>query len=312
LLAVIGPTGAGKTALAIELAETLGGELIGCDALQIYRRFDVGTAKPSAEERARVPHHLVDELDPEDDFTLARFVRRAEQVIESVCARGAQPIVVGGTGMYLRGLLHGIVPAPRVDPALRRRIREMQERRGETAMHRWLQRIDPASAARLEPGDRQRVGRALEWWCVSRTRWSERLEMQGTWAVQEERYRCLKLGLDADREWLRPRLEQRVERFFAAGLVEEVRSLLDSGVSPKCNAFQAIGYREVAQALRGGDAMGPVIDRVKINTRRYAKRQRTWFRKEPGVVWLDASASRTTLRAAALDAWARFKRQTVI
>ncbi len=179
-------------------------------------------------------------------------------------------------------------------------------------MHRWLQRVDPESAARLKSGDRQRVGRALEWWLVSRTRWSERLEKEGTWADQDERYRCLKLGLDAKPEWLKPRLEQRVERFFAAGLVEEVRSLLASGVSPECNAFQAIGYREVAQALRDGGAMGDVVDRVKIHTRRYAKRQRTWFRKEPGVVWLDASGSRSTLRAAGLDAWARFRRETAI
>lgn len=259
-----------------------------------------------------MPHHLVDELDPEDDFTLARFVRRAERAVESVCSRGAQPILVGGTGMYLRGLLRGIVPAPDVDPELRRRLREMHERRGEGAMHRWLARVDPESAARLEPGDRQRVGRALEWWVVSRTRWSERLELQGTWAAQEERYRCLKLGLDADPEWLKPRLEQRVERFFAAGLVEEVRSLLASGVSPECNAFQGIGYREIAQAIGDGGRGEDVIDRVKIHTCRYAKRQRTWFRKEPGVIWLDAAGSHSTLRAAGLDAWARFRRQTVI
>jgi len=251
-------------------------------------------------------------LDPEDDFTLARFVGRAERVLESVCGRGAQPILVGGTGMYLRGLLRGIVPAPEVDPALRQRLREMHERRGDQAMHRWLERVDPDSAARIEPGDRQRVGRALEWWLASRTRWSEFLESQGTWSNQVERYRCLKLGLDADPEWLNPRLERRVDRFFAAGLVEEVRSLLDSGVSPECNAFQAIGYREVAHALRAGHSMEDVIDRVKIHTRRYAKRQRTWFRKEPGVVWLDASDSPSAVLTAGLDAWARFKQQSSI
>lgn len=256
-----------------------------------------------------MPHHLVDELDPEDNFTLARFVRRAERAIESIRARGAQPILVGGTGMYLRGLLRGIVPAPEIDPALRRRLREMHERRGESAMHRWLQRVDPESAARLAPGDRHRVAHALEWWLVSRTRWSERLEKLGTWAGREERYRCLKLGLDAGSEWLKPKLEQRVEQFFAAGLVEEVRSLLASGVSPECNAFRAIGYREVARALLDGGPMEEVIDRVKIHTRRYAKRQRTWFRQEPGVVWLDASCSRAALRVAALDAWTRFSRR---
>ena len=259
-----------------------------------------------------MPHHLVDELEPQDDFNLARFVGRAERALESVCRRGAQPILVGGTGMYLRGLLCGIVPAPEIDPALRGRLRRIQDRRGDRAMHRWLQRVDAESAARLEPGDRQRVARALEWWLASRTRWSARLESQGTWTEQAERYRCLKLGLDADPEWLNPRLVQRVERFFAAGLVQEVRSLLADGVSPECNAFQAIGYREVAQALSEGGSMEAVIDRVKIHTRRYAKRQRTWFRKERGVVWLDASGSGSALRAKALDAWASFRRQAAI
>ena len=303
---MVGPTGTGKTALALELAEEIHGELIGCDALQVYRRFDIGTAKPSARERGRVPHHLIDELDPEEDFTLARFVRRAQRAIEDVHTRGAQPIVVGGTGMYLRGLLRGIVTAPEVDPALRRRLRELADRRGEHAMHRWLRRVDPASASRVEPGDRHRVGRALEWWVSSRTRWSERLETHGTWDSGQERFNCLKIGLDAKPEWLRHRLDQRVEGFFSAGLVDEVRELLESGVSRTCNAFRAIGYREVAEALQNPDAEVEVIDRVKIHTRRYARRQRTWFRQEPGIVWLDASSSRRELRDAALDAWARF------
>ena len=312
LLAVVGPTGAGKTALAIELAEALGGELIGCDALQLYRRFDIATAKPSAAERARVPHHLVDILEPEDRFTLSRFVRHAERALETVRARASQPILVGGTGMYLRGFLRGIVPAPEIDPSLRRRIGEIRERRGETAMHRWLRRVDPDSALRIEPADRQRVGRALEWWLASGTRWSERLESQGTWTAKTERFRCLKLGLDADPAWLNPRLEQRVERFFAAGLVDEVRALLASGVSPECSAFQAIGYREVAHALGDGSSMTDVIERVKVHTRRYAKRQRTWFRKEPGVVWLDASVPASSLLAAGLDAWARFEPESAV
>lgn len=280
--------------------------------MQIYRRFDVATAKPSAAERSRVPHHLVDELNPEDDFTLARFVDRAERAIESIQGRGAQAILVGGTGMYLRGLLRGIVPAPTIEPALRHRLEAMRHRRGDAAMVRWLRRVDPESAARLEPADRQRVGRALEWWVASRTRWSERLEDMGTWAGTKERFRCLKLGLAAAPEWLNPRLARRVDRFFADGLADEIRALLASGVSPECNAFQAIGYREVARALRTGSSMDDAVDLVKIHTRRYAKRQRTWFRKEPGVVWLDASASRTELRARGLDVWARFMREPAI
>ena len=179
-------------------------------------------------------------------------------------------------------------------------------------MHRWLERVDPDSAARIAPADRQRVVRALEWWLASRTRWSERLESEGTWTAGVERYRCLKIGLDAAPEWLNPRLEQRVDGFFAAGLVDEVRLLLASGVSPECNAFQAIGYREVAQALREDGSMEEAIDRVKIHTRRYAKRQRTWFRREPGIVWLDASASPDVLLARGLDLWERFKQRAAI
>ncbi len=280
--------------------------------MQVYRRFDIATAKPTAEERARVPYHLVDELDPAEDFTLARFIERAEELLVAIRGRGAQPILVGGTGMYLRGLLRGIVPAPDIDPALRRRLAAMHERRGDRAMHRWLSRVDPDSAERIGPGDRQRVGRALEWWVASGSRWSERLDTQGTWGATGERYRCLKLGLDAAVEWLAPRIEQRVERFFADGLVEEVQGLLAAGVSPECNAFQAIGYREVAEALRGGGSMDEVIDRVKIHTRQYAKRQRTWFRKEPGIVWLDARAAPESLLASGLDVWTKFVRQSAI
>ncbi len=179
-------------------------------------------------------------------------------------------------------------------------------------MHRWLAKVDPDSAARIGPADRQRVGRALEWWIVARSRWSERLDSQGTWSGAGERYRCLKLGLDAPADWLTPRIEERVDRFFANGLVEEVRNLLASGVSPECNAFQAIGYREVAQALRDGTSMDDVIERVKIHTRQYAKRQRSWFRKEPGVVWLDATAAQQSLLASGLGAWARFVREHAV
>ena len=308
LLAVVGPTGTGKTALALDLAEVLDAELIGCDALQLYREFDVATAKPSAAERRRAPYHLVDVQDPRRDFTLARYVALAERTLRETRRRGRQPILVGGTGMYLRGLLRGVVSAPAVDPAIRSRLKAMRERRGERAMHRWLARVDPASAARIAPADRQRVGRALEWWVTSRTRWSDRLERSGTWADDEERFRCLKIGLDGDRDWLAARLAARVERFFAAGLVEEVEMLMASGVSTDANAFKAIGYREVAEALHEGRSTDGLIERVQVATRRYAKRQRSWFRQESGIVWLDASDSTESLRRAALDAWEAFCR----
>jgi tRNA dimethylallyltransferase len=306
LLAVVGPTGTGKTALAIHLAHALDAELIGCDALQVYRGFDVATAKPTSAERAAVPHHLVDVQDPGNDFTLARFVALAERCIRETRRRGRQPILVGGTGMYLRGLLRGIVHAPEVDARLRERLKAIRARRGDPAMHRWLARIDPASAERLAPADAQRVNRALEWWITSGVRWSDHLAETGTWEGRRERFRCLKIGLDGERDWLWARLEARVEGFFAAGLVEEVRSLLAAGISPDRNAFKAIGYREVVEAVRSGGPTEDLVQRVQFATRRYARRQRKWFLREPDIVWLDASVGAEELTRQALAAWERF------
>jgi len=265
LLAVVGPTGTGKTALAIHLAHALDAELIGCDALQVYRGFDVATAKPTSAERAAVPHHLVDVQDPGKDFTLARFVALAERCIRETRRRGRQPILVGGTGMYLRGLLRGIVHAPEVDARLRERLKAIRARRGDPAMHRWLARIDPASAERLAPADAQRVNRALEWWITSGVRWSDHLAETGTWEGRRERFRCLKIGLDGERDWLWARLEARVEGFFA-----------------------------------------DLVQRVQFATRRYARRQRKWFLREPDIVWLDAAVGAEELTRQALAAWERF------
>ncbi len=304
---MLGPTGTGKSELAMALAGRIDGELIGCDALQVYRGFDVATAKPSVEARRRVRHHLVDEVDPGTDFTLADFVRRAEAAIAEIAARGRQPIVVGGTGLYLRGLLLGIVDAPPRDEALRARLRRAARRRGAPSLHRWLARRDPASAHRVAPGDTQRVVRALELALTGELTWSERLEGEGTWAGGRERYRALKIGLDADRETLGPRLDARVDRFFRAGLVAEVRALLEQGVPRTANAFKGIGYREVLAAIESGRPGDEARAEVAKNTRRYAKRQRTWFRKEPDIVWLDAALPAKTLIDLAMRHWRDFR-----
>ena len=271
------------------LAERLKGEIVGCDALQVYRGFDVATAKPSLEDRGRVPYHLVDVVDPWLDFSVADYVHMADRVIGEIAGRGRVPLVVGGTGMYLRGLLRGIVPAPARDPALRERLYGMAARRGWSRLHRWLGRLDPGSARRLAPADRQRVVRALEVALAGRGTWSETLRGEGTWDDGAERYPCLKIGLDLDRGVHARRLEARVETYFRAGLVEEVRVLLAQGIPAGANAFKAIGYREVLAALLRGEDPEKSRDEVQKNTRRFAKRQRTWFRKEPGVVWLDAA-----------------------
>lgn len=271
------------------MAERVGGEIIGCDALQVYRDFDAATAKPAAEERLRVRHHLVDFVDPRRDYTLADYVRDADAAIADINARRATPIVVGGTGLYLRGLMKGIVEAPARDEKLRARLRDVTARHGSPRLHRWLSALDPVSAARLAPADAQRVIRAIELALAGGRSWSERLEREGTWKRAPERYATLKIGMDLERAELHQRIEARVKRFFERGLVEEVRDLLARCVPPTANAFKAIGYREVLAALIAGRDPLEVRDDVVRATRRYSKRQRTWFRREPGILWLDAA-----------------------
>jgi tRNA dimethylallyltransferase len=227
-------------------------------------------------------------VDPRRDFNMADYVREAERIINDICSRGLLPIVAGGTGMYLRGLLRGIVDAPARDRRLRERLRAVAGRRGTPSLHRWLARRDPASADRLAPGDTQRVVRALELALSGDATWSERLRSEGSWADGSERYRALKIGLDLEKGALNGRIDDRVVGFMKAGLVEEIERLLSEGVPPDANAFKAIGYREVLASR--GPAFDPesVTEEIRRNTRRYAKRQRTWFRKEPGVIWLDA------------------------
>jgi len=292
------------------LAERIGAEIVGCDALQVYRGFDVATAKPTVEERRQVPHHLVDAIDPRTDYSVADYVGEAESVVADIEARGRVPLIVGGTGMYLRGFLRGIVDAPPRDDALRRRLRSMASRFGSARLHRWLSGLDPVSAGRLAPRDTQRVVRALEISLSGGSSWSRRLAERGTWATGRERYRCLKFGLEMDRARLVERIERRVDRFFEAGLVDEVRDLLRRGVPPTANAFKAIGYREVLAAIRSGDDPESVREAVKRATRQYSKRQRTWFRKEPAVEWVDASADRQGVADELAKRWRRLSETT--
>jgi tRNA dimethylallyltransferase len=286
----------------VRVAERIGGEIVGCDALQVYRGLDAATAKPTAEQRGRVPHHLVDVVDPGTPFSLGAYVKLAEEAIAGIDARGGTPLVVGGTGMYLRGLLRGVVAAPAGDPALRERLRRLASRFGSPRLHRWLARLDPPSAKRLPPADAQRVTRALEGVLAGRP-WSRALEEGGTWGAVTERYASLKIALDLPRDVHAARLEARVAGFFAAGLVREVRGLLASGLSPGAGALKAIGYREVAQALLAGRPPEATREEIARATRRYAKRQRTWFRAEPAVTWLDAGAGAEAVAARVAALW---------
>ena len=250
-----------------------------------------------------MPYHLIDEADPRTDFSLADYVARAEAAASDIVSRGRVPLVVGGTGLYLRGLLRGIVRAPARDPRLRSRLGAMAQRHGSGRLHRWLRSLDPASAERLPPADTQRILRAIEIALKSPSTWSETLRVEGTWSEASERYRSLKIALDMDRERLCRRLDRRVSRFFESGLVEEMARLIESGVPRDANAFKGIGYREVLAAIeRGADPFG-VIDDVRRNTRRYAKRQKTWFRKEPDVIWLDGSRDAEGLSAEIARLW---------
>lgn len=275
--------------------------MVGCDAMQVYVGFDAATAKPDERERARVPHHLIDCVDPRSNFSLADYVRAAERAIAEIAARGRLPIVAGGTGLYLRGLLRGIVDAPPRDATLRERLRRLAARHGAPRLHRWLVALDAPTARRLAPGDTQRVIRGLELALSGGPLWSERLRAGGSWHSDEERYAALKIGVDLERTCLVERLDRRVERFFEAGLVAEVRALLAAGVPAAANAFKAIGYREVLEALDAGIDPETVRDAVRQNTRRYVKRQRSWFRRESRTHWLDAGEGADPLTRRALE-----------
>jgi tRNA dimethylallyltransferase len=281
----------------------LGGEVVGCDALQVYRGLDAATAKPSLAEREGVPHWLVDVADPRRDYSVADYVRDADAAIAAIHARGAVPIVAGGSGMYLRGLLKGLIAAPQRNEALRARLYAQIARFGVKRVHRLLAARDPESARRVRPEDAQRIVRALELALGSGETWSASLVREGTWAEGQERYRALKFAVDLDREVLAHRLAARVDAFFAADLPGEVGRLLADGVPASANAFKGIGYREILEARREGKDPATMREAIVIATRQYAKRQRTWFRKEPGLVWLDAGLGLEALAQTAVDAW---------
>lgn len=302
LLVVVGPTGSGKSRVAVEVAERIRGEIVSCDALQVYRGLDAGTAKPTAEERRRVPHHLIDCRDPREPWSMAEFVREAERLIAEIDARGAVPLIVGGTGLYVRALLRGILPLPPAETALRERIDAAQRRFGSRRLHRCLRRLDPDSAERIRPGDSQRVQRALELSLTDGPSWSERIAEQGTWSESVERYDTLKVALALGRERLEQRLRERLRRAFEAGWGAEVDRLIADGLPAAANAFKAIGYREILAARRLGLPAASVEEPVFFATRRYAKRQLTWLRREPGLVWLDAESPDPTPRI--VDLWA--------
>jgi tRNA dimethylallyltransferase len=285
LVIIAGPTASGKTALALRLADERRLEVISADSRQVYRGMDIGTAKPSGEEMAKVRHHMIDIVDPDEEFTAADFALQGRQVAEEIHRRGALPLVVGGTGLYIRTLTEGLVQTPAADPALRRRLLEREAKEGEGTLHRELHKADPALAARLFPRDLVRIVRGLEVWEVTGERLSE---LQGKHAFGERPFRLLWIGLGPERGELYRRIDQRVEQMVSNGLVDETQSLLLRGYAPQCKGLRTIGYQETIRHLRGEIALEEMILLIQQNTRRYAKRQFTWFTKIKEMFWLDS------------------------
>ena len=284
LIAILGPTATGKSALALHLAERYGGEIVNCDSTAVFRGFDIGTDKTAPADRRGIPHHLIDIADPTEEYTAAQFARDAEQVIRSIHARGRLPILAGGTGFYYRALTRGLFPGPGADEALRGRLDKVAARRGPERLHRILQGVDPDSAARIMPRDRKRLVRALEvYYATGRALTAHFGETRSLIEDCEVVSVALRLppALTAER------VARRVEEQFARGIVNEVRGLLDRGVPPTARPFGGLVYRQVMEMLRGVRGEAETRALIVQENRRYARRQLIWFRKEPTLIWFD-------------------------
>ena len=282
LVVVVGPTASGKTTLALALARALGGEIVSADSQQIYRLLELGTAKPTAEQRASVPHHLVDFLDPVETLSAGEFARRADEAIADIHGRGLVPVVAGGTGLWVRALLLGIVESPPPDLSLRARLEQQAAQQGREAVHARLAALDPETAVAIPPRNLVRVIRALELHALTGELPSALRARHGFGRL---RYRARVLGLSPSREELYRRIDQRTRAMFAAGLVEEVRGLVARGLR-EAPALRALGYPQALEALEGRLPLEAAIAATAQATRHYAKRQLTWFRADPLVEWL--------------------------
>ncbi len=296
LLAIVGPTASGKTALSLALAERFQGEIVNCDSVALYREFEIGTAKPSREERARAPHHLLDLLAPDQVFTAGDYARTARRVLDDITQRGRLPIVVGGTGLYLRALLEGLFSGPPRSEELRSRLRARAFVRGPAYLHRMLRRLDPASAACIHENDEPKLIRALEVCLLARERMSE-LWKRGRDPLTG--FRILRLGLDPDRNELYTRINQRAASMFDNGLIEETRAILEK-YGPAAGPLASLGYKQAVQHLRGESDRKLAVWAAQQAHRNYAKRQMTWFRREPGVHWLKGFGSDPHIQAQAI------------
>ncbi|MCD8382737.1 MAG: tRNA (adenosine(37)-N6)-dimethylallyltransferase MiaA [Clostridiales bacterium] len=283
VIVIAGPTASGKTDLSIALAKRLGGEVVSADSMQVYRHMDIGTAKPTLAEREGVPHHLLDVADPEESFSVARYVELAAAAVDGILARGRVPIIVGGTGLYIDSLMDGRSFAPCPSTGWRERLNQRAETEGIAPLLEELRQVDPEAASRLHSNDRKRILRALEVWHETGKTISQ--HDRETRALPP-RYRGCWIGLNfPDRQELWRRIDLRVDRMMARGLADEVAALLSRGIDPGCTAMQAIGYKELARAVGGACSLADAVAEVKLRSRQYAKRQLTWFRRNPAMEW---------------------------
>lgn len=301
LLVICGPTASGKTRLALELAATLPIEIISADSRQIYRGMDIGTAKATPEERAFVPHHLLDVVAPDEPFSAADFMRLGREAITGIHQRGKLAVVVGGTGLYLDALTRGLVVAPGEDPLLRQELMKLETEQGEGTLHRRLQKIDPEAARRLKPRDQQRIIRALEVFALTGETLSA---LQEQHAFADGPYEVISIGLEVERSSLYRRIDERAAMMFASGLLEEAQSLLEQGFSRELKALQTIGYREAISYLCGEISLAAALAHTQQESRRYAKRQMTWFRKNNSIIMVDSLAEFAKIRSIATRLYA--------
>lgn len=303
IVAVVGPTAAGKSALAIALAGRFGGEILSCDSTAVYRRIDIGTDKVAPEERRGIPHHLLDLVGPDAVYSAADFARDAARTARDVVSRGRVPILAGGTGFYYRALVRGLFDGPSRDTRIRSRLEKVASVKGTTYLHQWLGRVDPASAQRIQPADRKRLIRALEVYLLTRRPLSE--HFAATRSLIDD-FAVLTLGVQMSRADLLPRVSRRVQAQFDRGIVAEVRALLDEGLPPTAHALGGLVYRQVIEML-GGVRDEPSTRALIIQENlRYARRQMTWFRAEPGVHWIEGPGESTHAieqASAEVDAW---------
>ncbi len=287
---ILGATAGGKGALARELARRTGAQIVSVDSMKVYRRMDIGTAKPSAEDRAAIPHHCIDLVDPSEAFSVARYVEHADAAIAQIASAGDAIIAAGGTGLYLKALSEGLFEGPGADAGIRERLKARAAEAGLAALHAELAAVDPEAADRIHPNDERRIVRALE---VYEQTGVAITELQRQWGRQRTRYDCVFIGLRRDRPDVNRRINARVKRMMAAGLRDEAASLLAEPAGLSLQAAQALGYAEIIAHLRGQCSLEDAVEQIKINTRHFARKQQTWFRRFRETHWIDVAPDAT-------------------